>query len=495
MGSLARTFHQRPSGLAFGFSALAVGAGLALGLLVNQVEPLYVMAIVFGLFVLVATIASVEAGLLVLIFLTYTRFSDIVVHYHGAPSVAKGFIFLLILAIGLRWAIFSEQPRGWLKPTILLGIYGLVGFASLISAAQPDRVQESLLDYIKDSIIAVMLVVLIQRASMLRRVIWALLAAGIFMGTLSVFQYLTGNFLNNYGGFAQAEWMNVVGGTDGYRLSGPVGDPNFYAQVMVVLVPLALERVLSERRTILRFLAGWAGLVCAATVIFTLSRGGFLALVVILVALTLIKPHRLYMIPVMVTLGILLVSFLPPKYLDSIFTLQDIFSSSPSGLRSDDYSLRGRASENLAAWSMFRDRPLLGVGWRNYSYHYIDYAQEIGLAPSVTERAAHNLYLEVAAETGLFGLGSFGLIILVMARSLLKARKDFQQAGMKDMTSMVNAFAIGLLGYMVASIFVHAAYPRYFWLLAGIVMALPQLSAETIKSRSTKLRSLAGQSE
>jgi hypothetical protein len=66
---------------------------------------------------------------------------------------------------------------------------------------------------------------------------------------------------------------------------------------------------------------------------------------------------------------------------------------------------------------------------------------------------------------------------------------------MKDMTSMVSAFAIGLLGYMVASIFVHAAYPRYFWLLAGIVMALPQLSAETIKSRSTKLRSLAGQSE
>ena len=39
---------------------------------------------------------------------------------------------------------------------------------------------------------------------------------------------------------------------------------------------------------------------------------------------------------------------------------------------------------------------------------------------------------------------------------------------------MTTAFGIGLLGYLTAALFVHAAYPRYFWLLVGIALALPQ---------------------
>ena len=69
-----------------------------------------------------------------MVFITYTRFSDIVVHNYDAPSVAKSFIVLLILAILIRWASFNERPSGLQVPAILLVIYGLVGFASLLYA-------------------------------------------------------------------------------------------------------------------------------------------------------------------------------------------------------------------------------------------------------------------------------------------------------------------------------------------------------------------------
>jgi O-antigen ligase len=474
---LLKSQPRQPAGLAIVFSILAVCLGGLLGWSVTLVpDPLYVWVGVIGLLIFLATLASVELGLLVLIFLTYTRFSDIAIAYHGAPSIARSFVVLLGIAILIRWAIFNERPEGWQRPTVLLGAYGLIGFASMLYAASPQRVEIALSDYIKDAAIAIIVVVLLQRGPPLRRVIWALLAAGIFMGTLSVLQYLTGSFENNFWGFAQAEWMQIVGDTNGYRLSGPVGDPNFYAQTMIVLVPLALERMLNERGWMLRLLAAWALLASILTVIFTFSRGGFIALAVVLVAMLIMIPRRTAYLPFLLIAGVVLLAVLPSGYGERIFTLQDVLAAGDTGLRTEDYALRGRVSENLTAWMMFREHPILGVGWSNFPLLYQEYAQRIGLAPEAEERAAHNLYLEVAAESGLVGLAVFGVLLWVLARSVLMAYRKFTQKGLALYASLSAALGVALLGYLTAAIFIHGAYPRYFWLLVGVILALPQVA-------------------
>jgi hypothetical protein len=103
-------------------------------------------------------------------------------------------------------------------------------------------------------------------------VIWTLLTIGLFLGALSVFQYVTGTFSANYGGFAKAEFHSIAGSTSGYRLTGPIGDANFYAQIMVVLIPIAIERMLHERKVFLKMLAALVGSAVYLTVIFTFSR-------------------------------------------------------------------------------------------------------------------------------------------------------------------------------------------------------------------------------
>jgi hypothetical protein len=51
-----------------------------------------------------AAVASVEFGLLLLVFITYTRFSDIAVREYNAPSVAKSFIVIIAgCHIPIRW--------------------------------------------------------------------------------------------------------------------------------------------------------------------------------------------------------------------------------------------------------------------------------------------------------------------------------------------------------------------------------------------------------
>ncbi|NCP88540.1 hypothetical protein GW829_14360, partial [bacterium] len=167
--------------------------GGILGFAISQFgKPLYIVIGVIGGALFIASIFSVEIGLLVLFFLTYTRFSDIAVHYHNAPSIAKSYIFILGVVIMIRWVVFNERPQGWQRAAVIIGVYGLVLASSLLYAANTTLVSESLNDFVKDVFITFIVIVLLNNGNRLRGIIWSLLAAGIFMGTISVYQYLTG---------------------------------------------------------------------------------------------------------------------------------------------------------------------------------------------------------------------------------------------------------------------------------------------------------------
>lgn len=457
---------------------IAALLGIAAGVLIVYFNnPLYILVGLASLIGFIATIASLEFGLLFLVFITYTRFSDIAVHVYNAPSIAKSFIVLLVLAILIRWAISNERPRGLALPAIAVVAYGLVGFTSLLYAPQTDAVIESLSNYVKDALIALVVVALLKKPHQFRHVIYTLLVVGVFIGSISVHQYLTDNFRSDYGGFAIAEYMNIVEDTNDYRLSGPVGDPNFFAQVMVVLAILGIERLVHDKNPLIKILAGWAAVVSTLTVIFTFSRGATIALALVIILFFWVyrlKPVHLVMVLI---LGIGMMSFVPSTFYERILTLKDIVPSSTGQINvREDSAIQGRASENLTAWVMVMQHPLMGVGLNNFPYLYQEYTKTLGLAPTATNRAPHNLYLEVAAEMGIVGLSVFLFMVWLAFRSIFSARRKFRAAGLEDYANMATGFAIAFAGYMLSAFFVHASYPRYFYLLLGIAYALSVVS-------------------
>jgi O-antigen ligase len=172
-----------------------------------------------------------------------------------------------------------------------------------------------------------------------------------------------------------------------------------------------------------------------------------------------------------VTFSLICMGFLPEHYLDRLTALYDAAGSSSGPVVED--SLQGRISELYSGLLMFIDHPLFGVGLGNYPVDYQDYAQKLGIESRHSERHAHNMFLEWIAETGLFG----GLILFALIKEMFNRLKlrhvDLLRLGDIDSARMLDAFRLGLWGYFIASLFLHAAFPRYFWLFSALAMAIP----------------------
>lgn len=461
----------------------AVSGGAAVGLLATRVStPLAVLVALVGLMGAAAIVAAPEIGLLALVFTSYLNLSDVLRRFGGPFSLMDLLVPLVVLAVLAQWFWRRKPPTGWLRPTLLVAAYGSAGVLSLFAARDPGRALDGLMRLAKDGLIVVLVVVLIQRAATLRRVFWSLLAAGLLMTTISVHQHVTKNFGSDYWGLATEPVPYAAGIQPAHRVSGPIGHPNRYGLILLVLVPVALDRVTSSRRPATRSLALAALVLCSLTIVFTYSRGAFVALLSMLALLVLIRRPRPRHLLAAVALAVLLAPLVPGAYVQRMGTifqkmgaLVGTVAQPSEAIEIEDHSFRGRLSENLAAVRMFLDHPLTGVGLDNYPRRYQDYSQEILLDSRSEDRAPHSLYLEIAAETGIVGLIAFSTILWVLFRGILAARRSLRNQEQTDIRGMIDAVTIAFVGFLVGSLFLHASHTRYFWLLAAIALALPKV--------------------
>jgi hypothetical protein len=70
----------------------------------------------------------------------------------------------------------------------------------------------------------------------------------------------------------------------------------------------------------------------------------------------------------------------------------------------------------------------------------------------------------------LAGIIIFGILLYHIFRDVITTWLGFTRNGNNEFAEMVAALGIGIFGYLSASMFIHAAYPRYFWLLAGVII-------------------------
>src|SRR5205823_5793644 len=169
--------------------------------------------------------------------------------------------------------------------------------------------------YLRDLLIAFTVVNLLPDLESLRRATWALIAAGCFLATAALIQAHTGF---RFGGLANTETSQISGPLMGVRLAGPVPDSNFFAQILVPLVPLALYRAWGEQRLLFRLAGLLAFVLLVGTIVLTFSRGGLLGLLLVIafaMALQIRHPARLAPLLIVLALGVL---FTPHSYWDRL---------------------------------------------------------------------------------------------------------------------------------------------------------------------------------
>ena len=128
------------------------------------------------------------------------------------------------------------------------------------------------------------------------------------------------------------------------------------------------------------------------------------------------------------------------------------------------------------AWQMVMLKPIIGLGLHTFSHNYMIYCP--AGYPFYKEVApyAHNIYMQMLAETGFLGLSAFLAMIFTLANHSLKAYHMIKDKFLK-------ACLLGLWGCMIAylthGLLESSLYTSQgavlFWLLLGLMMGLNRL--------------------
>ncbi|MCB0131414.1 MAG: O-antigen ligase family protein, partial [Caldilineaceae bacterium] len=131
----------------------------------------------------------------------------------------------------------------------------------------------------------------------------------------------------------------------------------------------------------------------------------------------------------------------------------------------DNFAVIERLAHWVAALRMWNQSPWIGVGPGNYAVVYPTVQMPRWDDPL---GHAHNIYLNVLAESGLIGLSAFLTLWLGTAAWLIRRRRQTAS------NAWANAYALGLLG-MLAHLTVHNIFDNLFvqgiYLHLGILLA------------------------
>ena len=301
--------------LPYALVLFAMVLGVTIALAVGQVG-IFALLMIPAILIIAGSFIQPDLGLLALLFVVYINLSDVFISFHNLPSVVQPLVGLVFGVIFVRGFFYKEKYTGWAKPLILLGFYTFLSSFALFYASDFTQANITLSSFLKDVVISILVVVLIQKPGSLKRAVWALLFAGILMGSISIIQQITQTYTNLYWGFGQ-----TVLATGNYRSEGPIGDGNFYAQMMVVLLPLAADRFWHEKSAVLRSFALLAFVISTLTVVFTYSRGGFIALVFVVALIFLSRSIRFSQLILVLALLLIGAQLLPSGYIERISTL------------------------------------------------------------------------------------------------------------------------------------------------------------------------------
>jgi len=341
-----------------------------------------------------------------------------------------------------RWR-FGDAPQNWL----MAGFFG----ACLMS-----HVRHTFLAAFIDTItgfgrIVVLYFLISINVNSLRRLkllIGVMIAGCLFMTVHGIMQWHSPTHM----GFGMLENSAAIYDTyhDTYRVRafGFFNDPNDLALMLVTILPFLIGTV--HRRDVMppRRLFNMAMIGAIGYCIFrTNSRGGWLALAVMLMAYAWVHTRRRKLA---VALGVIclgaLMAFAPSRM---------------GSLSTTERSARSR----LVYWAygnrMLKRWPVFGAGMGRFEEFSDD------------GKVAHNSFVHCYAELGLFGYFFWlALLTACIKDSYALGRMRFEDPDRQESARLARGCFAALMGYMAAAFFLSRTYIAPLYILFGIFAAL-----------------------
>jgi O-antigen ligase len=274
-------------------------------------------------------------------------------------------------------------------------------------------------------------------------------------------------------------------------------DANDFAMLAVCTLPLAIYFVRRPGKALWRLLAVAAVGLFMIGIVRSGSRGGFLGLIA--VALTLLFTFRAVKpgvrFGVIGLLAVILSVTASDKYWGFIQTL-----AHPS----QDYNWAGNSQTGrMEVWKRglgyMAANPFLGVGPQNFPMAEGKLSPQALAAAArgsqlVAWMAAHNSYVQISAELGVFGITLFLLLLGATFRALNRlARKPLNGPDGEPVVTpaLAQALRATMVGYVVTAFFLSQAYAGLLYSMLGIIMGLVKVNPDVLPVKAVAKRAAA----
>ena len=267
--------------------------------------------------------------------------------------------------------------------------------------------------------------------------------------------------------------LSINAGMPG-RIFSFFGNPNIFANLLVMFAPLMLSLVFYAPRLSLKliFLAAFGA--ASLALLLTFSRGGWLAFVFALFVLVLLLSPR--WAPLLVMAGLAALPFLPATILNRLLTIFN-FADSSASARMYIYN---------AALSLIGGNPVFGVGLGAAPVQY--YVKSNGIFHGkFTFVHTHNLFLQIWAEAGVLAMVLYVLMLFYVFRAGLRALKGNISPLLKGalagcMASLAGSAFFGLTDYPWA----HPRVMVLYWFLFALTLTAVKLAKSADKYQPQK---------
>jgi O-antigen ligase len=236
-------------------------------------------------------------------------------------------------------------------------------------------------------------------------------------------------------------------------------DVNDIAMVLVCSLPILFYLML-QQRGVRKILLGLFLILAVLTIIKAGSRGGILGLLVIPCYIVLNSRSKIKALVISALILMVLFAVAPEEAKERVISM-----AKPETEYDQNFGNRKQIWQR--GLSLVAGSPLVGAGLGNYS------VADGNLTGIGAWKTAHNSYLQITVELGLFG---FGLYVMLTVGTFLKLRfLRMKLAGTEARSSaawIVNGAELSILTFMVTSFFLSQAYnPQFYFLIAMVIAA------------------------
>lgn len=256
----------------------------------------------------------------------------------------------------------------------------------------------------------------------------------------------------------------VTGGTGGWvRLASSHGDPNTLALYTTSAVPLGVYAMRCFHGWFPRVGVGLILLILIVAAFSTFSRGAIFPLAFVAVVMLFRDARARYAVPVLVLVLAVVVLFTPLFYWNRLLSLGELASQGTM-----DWSLRVRLDALKAAWKLFLTHPFTGAGMGNFVVRSPDL---------VVRRVAHNAYLEILVNVGIFGFVAYMSMLLIGFREFVRGVRAKWVAEYLWMRHLTFYAMVAYVSALMGVVFLSMPFDYIIWLQLAIGLAAGQMAS------------------